>query len=122
MVGGRRQGPALESLVVQGQHYLGDHPLAVRPMGAATQGTRSWANVGSHGHPGGMPRRIRIAGTAGTGGMAPRQLDELLYRLYGMYLVVLAARLAYTSLGKQGHGEALFLRHPAPGGAGGYPW
>ena len=49
-------------------------------------------------------------------------LDALLYRLYGMYLVVLAARYAHTRSGALGRGEAPFPHKPAPGGKGGYPW
>ena len=49
-------------------------------------------------------------------------MAEFLYRLYGMYLAVIAARYAHTRLGEEGQGEALFPRRPAPGGRGGYPW
>ena len=55
-------------------------------------------------------------------GAGCRQVDEFLYRLYGMYLAVLAARYVHTHSGEQGQGEALFPRRPAPGGKGGYLW
>ena len=49
-------------------------------------------------------------------------MDEFLYRLYGIYLAVLAGRYAHTRSGEQGQGEALFPRRPPPGCKGGYPW
>ena len=48
-------------------------------------------------------------------------LDEFLYRLYGIYLVVLAARMAANQGDHAGHGDSLFpdqprlrLRNPYP--------
>ena len=77
------------------------------------------------GPPTGWPACLRRAGLlplALSAGADRRQVDEFLYRLYGMYLPVLAARYAHTRSGEQGQGEALFPRRPAPGGKGGYPW
>ena len=77
------------------------------------------------GPPTGWPACLRRAGLlalALSAGADRRQVDEFLYRLYGMYLAVLAARCAHTRSGEQGQGEALFPRRPAPGGKGGYPW
>ena len=51
-----------------------------------------------------------------------QQVEAFLYRLYRMYLAVLAARYAHTRSGVPGQGEALFLRHPMPGSKEGYPW
>ena len=41
-------------------------------------------------------------------------LDEFLYRLYGMYLAVLAARMAASSGDQPGHGDSLFPEQPRP--------
>ena len=41
-------------------------------------------------------------------------LDEFLYRLYGMYLAVLAARMAASQGDQPGHGNSLFPEQPRP--------
>ena len=49
-------------------------------------------------------------------------LDEFLYRLYGMYLAVLAARMAASQGYQPGHGDALFPNQPRPRPRSPYPW
>ena len=49
-------------------------------------------------------------------------LDEFLYRLYGMYLAVLAARLAASTGDQPGHGDSLFPEQPRPRPRDPYPW
>ena len=41
-------------------------------------------------------------------------LDEFLYRVYGMYRAVLAARMAASRGDQAGHGDSLFLDKPRP--------
>ena len=41
-------------------------------------------------------------------------LDEFLYRLYGMYTAVLAARMAASHGDQPGHGDSLFPDQPHP--------
>ena len=95
----------------------------------ARAGWRAWVLQAAErlqlGPPTGWPACLRRAGLlplALSAGADRWQVDEFLYRLYGMYLAVLAARYAHTRSGEQGQGEALFPRRPAPGGRGGYPW
>ena len=71
------------------------------------------------------PACLRRAGSLPlvlSAGANRQQVDAFLrlYRLYGMYLAVLAARYAHTPSGVPGQGEALFPRRPAPGGKEGY--
>ena len=61
-------------------------------------------------------RRVGLLPLALSAGADRQQVDKFLYRLYGMYLAVLAARYAHTRSGESGQGEALFPR--APGGGG----
>ena len=49
-------------------------------------------------------------------------LDEFLYRLYGMYLAVLAARMAAGQGDHPGHGDSLFPEQPCPRPRDPYPW
>ena len=49
-------------------------------------------------------------------------LDELLYRLYGMYLAVLAARMAASAGDQPGHGDSLFPEQLRPRPRNPYPW
>ena len=49
-------------------------------------------------------------------------LDEFLYRLYGMYLAVLAARMAASKGDQPGHGDSLFPEQPRPRPRDPYPW
>ena len=49
-------------------------------------------------------------------------LDEFLYRLYGMYLAVLAARMAASQGHQPGHGDSLFPDQPRPRPRNPYPW
>ena len=49
-------------------------------------------------------------------------LDEFLYRLYGMYLAVLAARMAASAGDQPGHGDSLFPEQPRPRPRDPYPW
>ena len=49
-------------------------------------------------------------------------LDEFLYRLYGMYLAVLAARMAASQGDQPGHGDSLFPDQPRPRPRNPYPW
>ena len=106
-------------------HVLWDCPS----WETATAGWRAWVLQAAErlqlGPPTGWPACLPRAGLlplALSAGADRRQVDKFLYRLYGMYLAVLAARYAHTRLGEQGHGEALFPRRPAPCGKGGYPW
>ena len=48
-------------------------------------------------------------------------LDEVLYRLYGMYLVVLAARMAASAGDQPGHGDSFFPEQPRPRPRNPYP-
>ena len=49
-------------------------------------------------------------------------LDEFLYRFYGMYLAVLAARMAASQGDQPGHGDSLFPDQPRPWPRNPYPW
>ena len=49
-------------------------------------------------------------------------LDEFLYRLYAMYLAVLAARMAASRGDHAGHGDSLFPDQPRPRPRDPYPW
>ena len=49
-------------------------------------------------------------------------LDESLYRLYGMYLAVLAARMAASQGDQPGQGDSLFPEQPRPRPRNPYPW
>ena len=49
-------------------------------------------------------------------------LDDFLYRLYGMYLAVLAARMAASAGDQPGHGDYLFPEQPHPRPRDPYPW
>ena len=49
-------------------------------------------------------------------------LDEFLYRLYGMYLAVLAAPMAASQRDQPGHGYSLFTEQPRPRPRDPYPW
>ena len=49
-------------------------------------------------------------------------LDEFLYRLYGMYLAVLAARMAASQGDQPGHGDSLFPEQSRPRPRDPYPW
>ena len=49
-------------------------------------------------------------------------LDEFLYRLCGMYLAVLAARMAASRGDHGGHGDCLFPDQPRPRPRNPYPW
>ena len=49
-------------------------------------------------------------------------LDEFLYRLYGMYLAILAARMAASAGDQPGHGDSLFPEQPRPRPRDPYPW
>ena len=49
-------------------------------------------------------------------------LDELPYRLYGMYLVVLAARMAAGRRDPPGHRDSPFLDQPGPRPPGPFLW
>ena len=48
-------------------------------------------------------------------------LDEFLYHLYGMYLTVLAARMAASPGDQSGHGDFLFMEHLRPQPRDPYP-
>ena len=48
-------------------------------------------------------------------------LDEFLYRLYCMYLAVLAARMAVDAGDQPGHGDSLFPQQPRPRPRNPYP-
>ena len=69
------------------------------------------------------PHKLVALGTVG-GGRPPARGRVPVQAAHddGMYLAVLTARYARTHLGGLGQGEALFPRHLAPGGRGGYPW
>ena len=47
-------------------------------------------------------------------GVERELLDEFVYRLYGMYLAVLATRLAASRGDHAGHGDFLFAHQPRP--------
>ena len=49
-------------------------------------------------------------------------LDDFLYRLCGMYLAVLAARMAASHGDQPGHGDSLFPDQPRPRPRNPYPW
>ena len=49
-------------------------------------------------------------------------LDGFLYRLYCMYLAVLAARMAAGAGDQPGHGDSLFPEQPRPRPRNPYPW
>ena len=49
-------------------------------------------------------------------------LDEFLYRLYCMYLAVLAARMAAGVGDQPGHGDSLFPEQPRPRPRNPFPW
>ena len=49
-------------------------------------------------------------------------LDEFLYRLYGMYLAVLAARMAANAEDQLGHSDSLCPEQPRPRPRNPYPW
>ena len=49
-------------------------------------------------------------------------LDDFLYPLYGMYLAVLAARMASSQGDQPGHGDCLFPEQPRPRPRNPYPW
>ena len=49
-------------------------------------------------------------------------LDGLLYRLYGIYLAVLAARMAACQGDQPGHGDSLFPEPPRPRPRNPFPW
>ena len=49
-------------------------------------------------------------------------LDEFLYRLYGMYLAVLAARMVASQGDQPGPGNSLFPEQPRPRPRDPYPW
>ena len=49
-------------------------------------------------------------------------LDEFLYRLYGMYLAVLAARMAVSHGNQAGHRDSLFPDQPRPRPHNPFPW
>ena len=49
-------------------------------------------------------------------------LDEFLYRLYCMYLAVLAARMAAGAGDQPGHGDSLFSEQPRPRPRNPFPW
>ena len=49
-------------------------------------------------------------------------MDEFLYRLYGMYLAILAARMAASQGDQPGHGDSLFPDQPRPRPRNPYPW
>ena len=49
-------------------------------------------------------------------------LNEFLYRLYGMYLAVLTARMAASQGDQSGHGDSLFPDEPRPRPRNPYPW
>ena len=51
-----------------------------------------------------------------------RYLNEFLYRLYGMYLAVLAARVAASQGDQPGHGDCLMPELPRPWPRDPYPW
>ena len=112
------------------QHEDEAHVLWDCPSRETTRaGWRAWVLRAAErlqlGPPTSWPACLRRAGLlplALSAGADRRQVDEVLYRLYGMYLAVLAVRYAHTRSGEQGQGEALFPRCPAPGGKGGYPW
>ena len=55
-------------------------------------------------------------------GMERALLDEFLYRLYGMYLAVLAARIAAGQGNPEGPGGALFPEAPRPRPRHSFPW
>ena len=48
--------------------------------------------------------------------------NEFLYRLYGMYLAVLAARMAAGAGDQPGHGDSLFPEQPRPRPRNPFPW
>ena len=54
-------------------------------------------------------------------GVDPDLLDEFLYRLYCMYLAVLAARMAAGAGDQPGHGHSLFPEQPRPRPRNPYP-
>ena len=49
-------------------------------------------------------------------------MDEFVYRLYGMYLAVLAGRIAASQGDQPGHGDSLFPDQPRPRPRNPYPW
>ena len=49
-------------------------------------------------------------------------LDEFVYRLYGMYLADLAARMAASAGDQPGHGDSIFSEQPRPQPRDPYPW
>ena len=49
-------------------------------------------------------------------------LDEFLYRLYGMYLAILAAHMAASQGDQPGHGDSLFSDQPRVRARNPYPW
>ena len=71
-----------------------------------------------------------VAGLLAEGGPLPppaqgverELLDEFLYRLYGMYLAVLAARMAASRGDQAGHGDSLFPDQPRPRPRNPFPW
>ena len=65
----------------------------------------------------GGPLPLRLAQ-----GVEQELLDEFLYRLYGMYLAVLAARMAASRGEQAGHGDSLFPDQPRPRPRNPFPW
>ena len=107
-------------------HVLWDCPEWADARGAWLPWLNDAAGaIPNPGPPDQWPSCLRKAGLFPLGlaqGVDRDLLDEFLYRLYGMYLAVLAARMA-ASLGDQrGHGDSLFPEQPRPRPRDPYPW
>ena len=107
-------------------HVLWDCP----EWGDATGTWLSWLNdaagaIPSLGPPDRWPSCLRKAGLFPlrlAQGVDRDLLDEFLYRLYGMYLAVLAARMAASAGDQPGHGDSLFPEQLRPRPRDPYPW
>ena len=106
------------------------HPLASSHSGQSHKTWRPWLSdaagaIPNLGPPDQWPSCLRKAGLFPlrlAQGTDRGLLDEFLYRLYGMYLAVLAARMAASQGGQPGHGDSLFPDQPRLRPRNPYPW
>ena len=109
--GARGRGPRPVGMPGVGQYQGNVAPLAERRGGAHP----SRGAAGPVGKAGLFPLRLAQ-------GVDQDLLDEFLYRLDGMYLAVLAARMASSQGDQPGHGDCLFPEQPRPRPRNPYPW
>ena len=88
--------PELEQARGAWRLWLGDAAAAIPQLGPPDQ----WL---------GCLQRASLFPLRLAQGVDPELLDEFLYRLYGMYLAFLAARMAASCGDQAGHGDSLFL-------------